>query len=288
MSKQPSLPPLDGAREGYRIPQRTPPPDPTNPVKSAAKTMEIIEILKRRGGATVGEVATALGVSKGTASNYLSTLRDGGYVTRLATEEYDVGLRLLDVCTKSVRGRELLVEASRHIDALAEKFEGIFTVMAPEHGYGYCLYSRMNTPFISRNRLAQGTRRYLHCNGPGLAILSTMDETAVEAIIASRGLKSCESGCQLDCPLAKHSLELPVEREHLFDRLDRVSERGYAVTDHGQLSCLGVAILGPDGAVVGSVGVLGPGRMIGGESGPDPSLLEAMKDAATAIGINIV
>ena len=273
---------------GYRIPQQAPPDLPTNPVQSAIRTMELIEVLKNRDGATVGEIADELGVSKGTASNYVSTLRASGYVTKLDSGEFAIGLRVLDVSNKSLRGRNLFEEGKPRIDALADRFEGVFTVMAPEHGYGYCLYSRTTSDLITKNRLSQGTRRYLHCNGPGLAILGAMEPETVESIVDRYGLLSCDTGCEFDCPLAKYARELPVERPELEDRLDTVANQGYAVTDHGQIACLGVPIRGRGDAVVGSVGVLGPRRSIYTDSDPDPALLEAMKEAATGIGINIV
>jgi DNA-binding IclR family transcriptional regulator len=287
MSK-PIPPASSDADSGYRVPDRTPPDEPTNPVQSASRTMELIEVLKREGGATIGDLAAELGVSKGTASNYVSTLREDGFVTKLDTGEYDIGLRVLDVCNKSVRERELFTEGKPKIDDLAADFEGVFTVMTPEHGYGYCLYSRTTSDLISKNRLAQGTRRYLHCNGPGLAILSGMDRDTVEEIVDRYGLLSCDTGCEFDCPLAKYARELPVERESLYDRLAAIDEKGFAVTDHGQIACLGVPIVASGETAVGSVGVLAPRRTIYTDEEPDPDLVAAMKDAATAIGINIV
>lgn len=250
--------------------------------------MELIEVLKEQDGARIGALADHLGVSKGTVSNYVSTLREEGYVTKLDTGEFAVGLRVLDVCNKSVRERELFEEGKPRIDALAEDFEGVFTVMTPEHGYGYCLYSRTTSDLISKNRLSQGTRRYLHCNGPGLAILSAMDSDTVESVVSRYGLLSCETGCEFDCPLAKHARELPVERDKLDARLETIADQGYAVTDHGQIACLGVPIRGSGETVVGSVGVLAPQRTIYTADAPDEDLVEAMKDAATGIGINIV
>ncbi|MFW6384255.1 MAG: IclR family transcriptional regulator [Halodesulfurarchaeum sp.] len=286
MAKQP---PWEGAEDatGYRVPQRRPPEPPTNPVQAARRTMELIEVLKGRGGASVGEIAEALSVSKGTVSNYVSTLREAGYVTKLDTDEYAIGLRLLDVCNKSIRQRRLYEVARPHVDALAAEFDGVFTVMAPEHGYGYCLYSRTDSDLISKNRLSQGTRRYLHCNGPGLAILSAMDDETVQAIVDRFGLPSCESGCEFDCPLAKYAEELPVERSALVDRLSQVADRGYAATEHGQIVCMGVPIRKGD-TVVGSVGVLAPRRRVYDGDEPREALVEAMKDKATGIGINIV
>ncbi|MFW6458368.1 MAG: IclR family transcriptional regulator [Halodesulfurarchaeum sp.] len=274
--------------QGYRVPQQQPAAVPTNPVQAASRTLELIEVLKNRDGATIGEIADELDVSKGTASNYVSTLRSEGYVTKLDSGEFAIGLRVLDVCNKSIRGRNLFEEGKPKIDALADRFDGVFTVMAPEHGYGYCLYSRTTSDLISKNRLSQGTRRYLHCNGPGLSILSGMDPATVESIVERYGLLSCDTGCEFDCPLAKYARELPVERDELTARLETVAAQGYAVTDHGQIACLGVPIFGGEEAVVGSVGVLGPRRTIYADGAVDPTLLEAMKDAATGIGINIV
>lgn len=277
-----------GTTPTYRVTEQTPPPEPSNPVQSATRTLELIEVLKERNGATIGELADAMELSKGTVSNYISTLRSEGFVTKLDTNEFAVGLRVLDVCNKSIRERQLYTEGKPKIDELADAYEGVFTVMAVEHGYGYCLYSHTTSDIISKNRLSQGTRRYLHCNGPGLAIISGMKEGEVEETIDRYGLLSCDTGCEFDCPLAKYARELPVERESLYDRLDRVEEQGYALTDHGQISCLGVPIYATGDQVVGAVGVLAPRRTIYEDGEPDGELIEDMKDSATAIGINIV
>jgi DNA-binding IclR family transcriptional regulator len=277
-----------GPTPGYRVTEQTPAPEPSNPIQSATRTMEIIEVLKERNGATVGELADSLELSKGTVSNYVSTLRKEGFVTKLDTNEFAVGLRVLDVCNKSIRERELYTEGKPTIDDLADRYEGVFTVMAVEHGYGYCLYSHTTSDIISKNRLSQGTRRYLHCNGPGLVILSGMADEQVAEIVDRYGLLSCDTGCEFDCPLAKYARELPVERESLYERLDRVTEQGYALTDHGQISCLGVPIYATGDQVVGAVGVLAPRRTIYDDGTPDEDLIEDMKDGATAIGINVV
>lgn len=277
-----------GTTETYRVTEQTPPLEPANPVKSARRAIEIIDVLKAENGASVGELADRLDLSKGTVSNYVSTLRQVGFVTKLDTDEIAVGLRVLDVCNKSIRERPLYVEGKSTIDDLASRYEGVFTTMVVEHGYGYCLYSRTTSDRISKNRLAEGTRRYLHCNGPGLAILSAMDESEVETIVDRYGLPSCDTGCEFDCPLAKYARKLPVERDQLVERLEGVTEQGFALTDHGQISCLGVPIYATGDQVVGAVGVLAPRRTLYVDGRPDEEIIEALKDGATAIGINIV
>ena len=272
----------------YRVTEQTPPPKSANPIQSASRTMAIIEALKERTSATVGELSEELDVSKGTISNYISTLREDGFVTKLDSNEYAVGLRVLDICNKSIRERELYLEGKPVVDELARKYDGVFTIMAVEHGYGYCLYSNSVSDTISKNRLSQGTRRYLHCNGPGLAILSRMRADQVEAIVDRYDLLSCDTGCEFDCPLAKYARQLPVERGDLYDRLEHVESQGYALTDHGQISCLGVPIYATGDQVVGAVGLLAPQRMIYDDGNPDEELIEEMKDGATTVGINIV
>lgn len=67
--------------------------------------------------------------------------------------------------------------------------------------------------------------------------------------------------------LPEFTPEIITEREALFEKLDRIRERGYAFDNeekiHG-LKCVATPITGPDGDVLGAISVSGPlSRMTG-------------------------
>ena len=274
--------------KSVRSSKKTPPSAAQNPIRSAERTVNLLLALKDNHGATVSELADSLGYSKAAVSNYMSTLQTEGLVTERENGGYDIGLRLLDICNKSIRSRPLYTEGKDVVDDLATEFDGVVTIMTVEHGYGYCLYTNTTADIISKERLSQGTRRYLHCNGPGQAILAHMAPDAVDAVVEAYGLKDCDSGCEFDCPIAKYAEEMPRDPGALEDRLAEVREQGYAVTDHGQISCMGVPIFSSRDEIVGSLGLMTTRRRLYDGDDPVEETVEALKDASTVIGVNVV
>jgi len=275
-------------QQSVRTSKKTPPTSAQNPIRSAERTVNLLIELKDNDGATISELADSLGYSKAAVSNYMSTLQDQGLVTELDTGGYDVGLRLLDICNKSIHSRPLLTQGKDVVDDLATRFDGVITIMTVEHGYGYCLYTNTTEDIISKERLSQGTRRYLHCNGPGQAILAYMDEREIDEVVDAYGLQDCDSGCEFDCPLAKYAKEMPRDRESLDERLEIVREQGYSVTNHGQISCMGTPIFNSRDEIIGSLGIMTPQRRLYDGDRVDPAVLEEFKDASTVIGVNVV
>lgn len=56
--------------------------DPKYPVRTTARSFEILEFLKENHGAGITETADALDMSKGVVHNHLSTLEASEYVVK--------------------------------------------------------------------------------------------------------------------------------------------------------------------------------------------------------------
>src|SRR5687768_10427481 len=93
-------------------------------VQSVDRAIAVLEILRRRGGAGVSEIADEMGVHKSTASRLLASLLQGGMVQQNSERgKYHLGFGILRLAN-SIPGRLSLVQEARPLlDALAEQYK---------------------------------------------------------------------------------------------------------------------------------------------------------------------
>lgn len=217
----------------------------TKPLKSLRSASEVIEYLKRAGGAGVTEVANELSLPKSTAHVYLTSLEEIGYaVNRDGT--YHIGMRFLDI-GENARSERLIYQVGREeVDRLAEETGELVSMMIPEHGRGVYLYRKRGDQAMPMKSHI-GKHVDLHCRASGKAILSKLPTERVDEIIDETGLVA-------------HTDKTITDRDELMRELEAVSRQGYAVNDgevRKGLRCIGAPVT-RDGEVVGALSVSGP------------------------------
>lgn len=246
-------------------------------IKSVRKAFGLLETLKARNGATVTELADATELSKGTVHTYLSTLTALGFVEK-AEEEYDLGRAFIPL-TEYVRNRSVLYRAGNlQTDKLAFECEEYVHLMSEFDGLEIALHE-------SRGRNAIGTEYYrrmreepqkLHYSSAGKSMLAYMTDERVREIIDTHGLD-------------RRTPKTITDVAELFDRLDAIRDRGYAVNDEEEMEgmrAVGAPIRNEAGEVLGAVSVSGPKSRLNGELFADV-LPEQVMQTANIVELNI-
>ena len=220
-------------------------------VKSLDRAIDILEFIAQSGieGVSVSDVARANGTTKSNAYGILQTLVDRGYLADSGegmTRRYRLGPAFLNMAVRasqqqplSLVASEILAEVSREL-GLPSRFAVL------DGGYAVPLY-RNDAPGLIQFAPYLGRRELPHCSGIGKALLSTLSDAEVEEIIAITGLP-------------RRTERTLTTLDALLGDLRESRVRGYAFDDEEDnegVFCVGAAVTGADGKVIGAISVSG-------------------------------
>lgn len=258
---------------------------PASTLETTARSLELLEAIRRKGGATLAELAAELSLATSTVYKHLATLQSNGYLIKEG-ETYHVGFRFLhfgEHARSRIPGnrsideavQQLAEETTEGVDFIVEDHGQIITVSESYHkwvkyveeeGDGY--------------RARTGTYYPIHTSASGKALLAAFSRERVEAIVDRRGLER----------LTENTI---TDEEELFAELDRIRERGFAIGDEEYtegLRSVGIAVHAPDGTPIGAMSVSGPSYRLRGSVLRErlPSTLQAtVEDLEAAIADEI-
>lgn len=204
-------------------PKKKPPtrPDAGSPlyVQSVEKAMKVLTAFdgsKRQLSLT--EIAALAELDNSAAQRFTHTLSALGYLVKdPATRKYELSVRLLDFTYHYLASNELVHRAAPVLQKLARETEEVCNLTVP-NGPDIVFVSRI----ISRNAMNPnvivGTRLPAYCTAPGLAMLSTWDDDAVDAVLAAS-------------QLVKHTPATVADPRRIKARLARFRAAGYAHTE---------------------------------------------------------
>lgn len=227
-------------------------PDPdTGPrtLETATRTLTVIEKLKQMNGATVTEMADALGCSKGGAYNHLATLYENDFLVK-EDNVYDLSPRFI-LMGEHVRQDSLLYQFGKdELDELIERTGEYGQLITEEHGLAIVIYLYRGEKAIGSDYPLHMEKKplFLHHLSAGKAILAHLPEERVEAIVDKHGLP-------------KRTENTITDRERLYSELETVRERGYAYNNEEEvdgLRAIGAPIHGPDDEILGALSLSGP------------------------------
>lgn len=248
--------------------------DPKHPVRTTEKTLTLIEELKQRGPAGVTELSEGINMGKSAVHNHLSTLQDHGYVLK-TNDKYQLGLKFLEIGGSIRKSMEFYQVAEPEVKSLADDTGELANLLVEEQGFGVYLMRSKGEDAVDLDTYA-GLRTYLHTTALGKAILAHLPESRVEAIIERRGLE----------PKTPRSIG---SREELFDALESVRDRGYAIDDGERLEglrCIGAPVKPSSDEVLGAVSISAPTSRVSDEE-LHGELSERVLSAANVIELNI-
>lgn len=216
-------------------------------LQSTSTSLRVVDALVELDGARVTEVANELGISKSAASNHLQTLKNAGYAVTHG-DEYYPSLKFTYV-SKHARNRDRAYRAARETTQRLDEqvpFETSFIV--EENGIGRYLTPEVNQPGKHDEFAFAGQEEHLHATAAGKAILATYSTEKIERIIDRRGLPE----------KTEHTI---TTKSDLFEELDRVRDRGYAVNrseNRQGIYVIAKAVHKPHGSVLGAMSVVSP------------------------------
>lgn len=247
--------------------------DAKNPVETTKKSFRLIEELKNRDGAGVTELANELEMSKTVVHNHLSTLVEEGYVIN-SDGQYSLSLKLLELGGYVRKQHELYEVAEPEINDLAKDTGELVNLAVEEYGQVVYLYRAKGDNAVDVNTYA-GLRTHVHCTALGKAIMAYLPESRVDQIIDAHGLPEMTPRTTTD-------------REQLFDELEDVRNRGYAVDMAERLEglhCIAVPIQGDD-TPLGAISVSAPASRMPKEK-IETTVHKSIKDTANVIELNM-
>jgi DNA-binding IclR family transcriptional regulator len=246
-------------------------------LETATRTLDVINKLKQMNGATVTEMAEALGCSKGGAYNHLVTLYANDFLIK-DDNVYKLSPRFI-LMGEHVRQDNLLYQFGKdELDELIEKTGEYGQLMTEEHGLAIVIYLHRGEKAIGSDYPLHMEKKplLLHHLSAGKAILAHLPEERIEEIIEKHGLPERTENTITD-------------RETLYSELETVRERGYAYNKEEEvdgLRAIGAPINGPDGEILGALSLSGPKSRMQGERF-DEKIPKMVKDTADIIEINI-
>lgn len=243
------------------------------PVQSIERAAAILRLLA--GGPrrlALGEVASSLGLAKGTAHGILRTLQHVDFVEQdPATGKYQLGAALLHLGTSYLDVNELRSRSINWADALAARSGEAVRLGTPLEGRVLVVH-HVFRPDDTLQTLDVGALLPLHASSLGKVLLA-FGAASVDAVP--------EDGPEA---YTRHTLVHPTQLNHA---LAEIRELGWgAEVQEMSMGEAGIAapIRGQGGLVVGAIGLSGPVERVCDSKGrPQPSLITVLREAARAI-----
>jgi DNA-binding IclR family transcriptional regulator len=256
--------------------ERTRRADPDGDLQSVRRAISVIEFLAKRNGATIKEVAAAIGVHRSTAFRLLGALEAHGLVCQVvdrSTYRIGPGLGLL---AAAVIGRLDLTRAARPVcTRLAAEIGETVNVAVLYGPHALNLDQAVGQAVITiQNRV--GHLVPLHCTSTGKVLLAHASHEQRQRLLAESGLPV----------LTPHTI---TSAAALAADLQATLARGYAVAMEEYeigLNAMAAPIRGHDGAVAAAASVSGPAYRLDAShmEGLVPALLGGAAEITDRLG----
>lgn len=211
------------------------------------RALAILEAVSQRdGGMTNSEISRKLAIPKSTASYILRTLETHGYLRRDQANKYRLGLRVVSLSHRALRGLDITDVAMPVLRSLAERYN--ITAHLAILDQGEVVYiEKADAPGFIKMDTWVGRRLPVHSTSVGKVLVAHLPEDEIKAIIKERGLRKITPKT--------------ITTVHEFLReLERVRARGFAVDDEENnlgVRCVAAPIFNRLGQVEAALGVSG-------------------------------
>jgi DNA-binding IclR family transcriptional regulator len=185
----------------------------TNPVKSADRTLDILEALAAAGPSTLAELTRLLDIPKSSLHGILRTMAARGWIEAEETR-FRLGLRALQVGAAYLDADDTVGLLSGILDELAARF-GETTHLGRLDGADITYVAKRESVHPLRLYSAIGRRLPAHATALGKALLAARPPSEVDALLPD--------------PLPRLTPHTIVDRAALHAELAAIRERGYAV-----------------------------------------------------------
>jgi IclR family acetate operon transcriptional repressor len=234
-----------------------------NIVKTTKRSLAIVDMIQEMEGATLSELVACSGLSKNTIYKHLNTLEQQGYLTKEG-EVYHIGLKFYNRGEYARCRKKEYAIATEKTKQLADILDEEAEFVVENDGRGISIYGsyhprnpyQENVNFPGRTLSHSGTFFHLHSFAAGKAILAKFSDAQIKQIIA-----------QWELP--KHTENTITTKDELFDELESIRTRGYALSDEefaNGLRGVGRWVNDPNGSVMGAIAAIVPIYRIQGDT----------------------
>jgi DNA-binding IclR family transcriptional regulator len=242
------------------------------PLTTVMRAFEIVDLLWTLDGAGPSEVARRLDLPNSTVYDYLYSLSETRYITRI-DGEYHLSSYFLTIGGKmKYRNRLFQVAKPEMKRAVAETDELIGLTI--ENGGRAIVYDQEEGNQALSLGTYTGAATPMHTVATGKVILAHLPDERVEEILAEQGLER----------RTEHTITDPSE---LKAELEQIREDGYAVDWNEQVVGMGMASVPIliDGDVLGSFGIVVPTGRIQDKPYQE-ELLQILQEMVNTVAIN--
>ncbi len=232
---------------------------PKSTLKTTETSLEIIDVIQRRNGAEIAEIADELSLALSTVYKHVATLESQGY---LIAEDgvYDIGLRFFNLGEYARSRIPMKQSISETVQRLTDETEEEVDFVIEDHGRiitvleSYHKWVKQSEGQADQYRARTGTYYHMHATASGKAILAEYPRDSVEEIIEEWGLPAKTENTITELP-------------SLLEELDTTRQRGYAIDDEeftNGLCSVGMRVELPGTSLVGAISVSGPSYRLTG------------------------
>lgn len=247
---------------------------PSETVRATETSIAVLSALETLGGAaTLTALTETVDFSKSTVYKHLRTLEDGGLVVR-RDDTYHIGLRCLELGGIAQRADGVYETAKPEVRQMAVETGELANLMVEEQGYGIYIHTTSGDRAVKLDT-GLGKRVHLHKTAVGKALLSSMPDERVDAIVDRHGLPAETDNTITD-------------REALFEELATIRDQGVAYDIEERVDgtgCVGVPVDTGDRREA-AISITAPiHRLKAGDT--EQQIIEMVKQTANVIEVNL-
>jgi len=226
----------------------------TKELGSLRRANRLIERLIELETASVTALAEALEMPTSSVYDYVNTLESLGYLTRMEDGRYRMSSRLLRLGNEVRHSYDVYTIAEPELSELAAETGEYVALMIEDGGLGVILSMKQGAEatHVRIDRTYAGTRTRLNTTAAGTAILSRLPEERTCEIVERVGL-------------SRKTENTIVDPDELYEELERIRERGYAVDDEERFEGMrgvGVPVVSEPDETVAAIAVYGPANRL--------------------------
>jgi len=215
-------------------------------IAAVNKCCNILDSIHELRGATLTEIAEHLGLTPGTVHPHLVTLFENQLVTK-KDGVYSPSFKFLRLGESRRRENVFFRHADTKMDELARRIDARVQIYVEEFGMGVCIAQAGSQNSIQPPDEV-GDRTHLHVIAAGKAMLAETPAERISEIVERHGMP-------------EYTPDTIVEESALFEALEDISDRGYALNDEEYISGLGAvgsAVTAENGDVIGAISAAVP------------------------------
>ncbi|WDR03462.1 IclR family transcriptional regulator [Devosia algicola] len=215
-------------------------------MSSVRRTIQVLDLLARKGALGVRSVAQQLDLPVGSIHRLLNDLEAEAAVERNAEGTWQLGYRLLDIVELQLDGLGFQRLARPFCEAIAAAVGETVNVNVTS-GDGCVCIDKVRGNESMQLDWKVGSRGPLHCGGAAKAILAFLSDADQHRIV--------------NAPLPRFTPNTITAASALREELERIRKRGYSIDNQEVVLgvfCVAVPIVDRTGRPVGAISVSGP------------------------------